>query len=379
MRIKRILWVLAAFAFTSLPYAQGGQASTQSATSEATKAQMAAQSRGQTGIIAQSHAQGPVPMTEKEVTKEIKSAPAETVIKDVKERGVNFEMTPDIEKKLRKAKATDEVVEAVRRAGPKVRAQMARMSMGLGQGGAVDIPKEQVQAFDAIKSELDPDKAIALVGDFASKYPQSPLLSYVYSYGANGYQQKGDADKVVEYAEKGLKLKPDNLICLILSLGMLPQPQYLNNHPADRGKILQEAVSEASRALQLILQLPKLPNEADVDHQKRLDQIASSVHGSLGMIHLDLASEALAGPDKDELAKAEQELKTAVTTTDRPYPGDYYRMGEACALDGKLDDAIGAFTKAGEIGQGTMIKAYADQRIEELKKRKAQGSAAPKP
>jgi hypothetical protein len=42
-------------------------------------------------------------LTEKEVMKEIKSSPAESVIKDVKDRGVDFDMTPDIEKKLRKA------------------------------------------------------------------------------------------------------------------------------------------------------------------------------------------------------------------------------------------------------------------------------------
>ncbi|MGB7593283.1 MAG: hypothetical protein WBO19_18785, partial [Terriglobia bacterium] len=350
------------------------QTQIQSQTSDMTKAQV----QPQTGEKGKSQAQGPAGMTEKEVTKEIKSAPAETVIKDVRDRGVNFDMAPDIEKKLRKAGATDQVVEAVRRAGPKVRAQMAKMFMGAGQAGTLEIPKEQVRAFDDIKGELDPDKALALVADFARKYPESPLLSYVYSFGANGYQQKGDTDKAVEYTEKGLKLKPDNLMCLILSLGMLPQPQYLNNHDADRDKILQEAESEAGRALQLISQIQKQPNEADADHQKRLAQIASPVHASLGMVHLDLGSEALAGPDKDELAKAEQEFRTAVTT-DRPDPTDYYRLGEVCAMEGKLDDAIGAFTKASEIGQGTMIKAYADQKIEEMKRRKAQGSAAPKP
>jgi tetratricopeptide (TPR) repeat protein len=384
MRIKRILWVLAAFAFASLLDAQvRGQAPTmpaqpqtqiQSQTPQMTNAQV----QPQTGEKGKSQAQGPVPMTEKEVTKEIKGAPAETVIKDVKDRGVNFDMTPDIEKKLRKANASDEVVEAVRRAGPKVRAQMAKVFMGAGQAGTLDIPKEQVRAFEAIKGELDPDKDIALVADFARKYPESPLLSYVYSYGANGYQEKGDVEKVVEYTEKGLKLKPDNLMCLILSLGMLPQPQYLNSHEADRDKILQEAESEAGRALQLISQIPKQPNEADADHEKNLARIASPVHASLGMVHLDLASEALAGPDKDELAKAEQEFKTAVTT-DRPDPGDYYRLGEVYKLEGKLDDAIGAFTKASEIGQGTMIKAYADRQVEEMKRKKAQGSAAPKP
>jgi tetratricopeptide (TPR) repeat protein len=318
-------------------------------------------------------------MTEKEVTKEIKSGPPETVIKDVKQRGVDFDMTPDMEKKLRKAKATDEVIEAVRQAGPKVRAQMARMVLGAGPGGVQDIPKEQAQGYDVIKSELDPDKAIALVEDFAKKYPNSPLLTYVYSFGANAYQEKGDVEKVIELTDKSLKLKSDNIMSLVLSIGMLPQPQYLNKHEADREKILQEAQSEADRALQLISQIPKQANETDADHQKRLSDAASQVHGSLGMVHLELASGSLSGPDKAELAKAEQEYQTAVTTTARPDPRDYFRMGEAYAMDGKLDDAIQAFTKASELGQGTMIKAYADQRIEEMKKRKAQGSAAPNP
>jgi TolA-binding protein len=337
------------------------------------------QMQAQTGGKGKSKPQGPVAMTEKEVTKEIKRAPAETVIKDVKERGVDFDMTPDIEKKLRKAQATDEVVAAVRHAGPKVRAQMARMVMGPGQAGIQEIPREQAQAFEAIKGELDPDKAVALVEDFAKKYPDSALLPYVYFFAANGYQQKGDVEKVVEYTGKGLKLNPDNLACLLLRVGMLPQPQYLDKHPADRDNILQEAERDANHALQLVSQIPKQPNETDADYQKRLANSTSQIHGSLGMVHLEQAIGSLTGPDKAELAKAEQEFKTAVTMTDRPYAGDYYYMGEAYRLDGKLDDAIEAYTKAGQVGQGTMIKTFADRQVEEIKRRKAQGSAAPKP
>jgi tetratricopeptide (TPR) repeat protein len=347
------------------------QTQIQSQTPEMTKAQ--------TGEKGKSQAQGPAGMTEKEVTKEIKSAPAETVIKDVKERGVNFDMTPDIEKKLRKANATDEVVEAVRHAGPKVRAQMAKMVMGPGQAGTIDIPKEQVQAFDTIRGELDPDKAIALAEDFARKYPDSALLSSVYFFEANGYRQKNDVEKLVEYTGKGLKLNPDNLACLVARVGTVSQPQYLNNHEADRDKILQEAERDANHALQLIPRVLKQPNETDPDYQKRLADTASQVHGSLGMVHLELATGSLVGPDKAELAKAEQEFKTAVTMTDRPYAGDYFYMGEAYKLDDKVDDAIAAYTKASQAGQGTIIKTYADRQIEEMKRRKAQGSAAPKP
>ena len=380
MRIKQILWLIAALGCAGILYAQRTQpppqtqSQTQSGTSGMRETEMATQ--GQSGQKKKAQGQGPVPLTEKEVTKEIKSAPAETVIKDVKARGVDFDMTPNIEKKLRKAQATDEVIEAVRKASPTVRANTQKLMLGPGEG-AQEFPKEQVQALDAIKSELDPDKVVALADDFAKKYPDSGLLPYTYFFAANGYQQKGDVEKVVEYTGKGLKLKPNNLPCLILRVGMLPQPQYLNNHAADRDKILQEAESDGNHALELITQIPKLANETDADYQKRLAGSAAQIHGSLGMVHLEKALESLAGPDKAELAKSEQEFTTAVTTTDRPDPQDYFRMGEAYGMDGKLDDAIQAFGKASELGQGTLIKTYADQRVEEMKKKKAQLSAAP--
>ena len=379
MRINQILWVLAAFAFTTLLYAQAwgqeltppSQSQPQSQTPETTQAQ--------SGEKGKSKAKGPVPMSEKDVTKEIKSGPAETVIKDVRERGVNFDMTPAIEKKLRKANATDAVVEAVRRAGPKVRSQTARIITGPGEAGTLDVPKEQAQAFDAIRTELEPGKAIALGEDFVKKYPNSPMLPFVYFLMANASQQKGDAEKVVEYSGDGLKLKPDNLPCLMARISMLPQPVYLNAHAADRDKILQEAETDANRAFQLVPQIPKQPNETDTDYEKRKADSTAQIHGSLGMVHLELALGALLGPDKAELAKAEQEFKTAVTTTDHPYPGDYFYMGETYRLDSKFDDAIDAYTKASQVGQGTAVKAYADQRIAAIKAMKAQSSAAPKP
>jgi len=321
---------------------------------------------------------GPHPFTEKEIIKEIKNSPAETVIKDVNTLGVAFDMTPEIEKRLRKAKATNEMVEVIRRAGPRARETMAKLNMGPGADTQA-IPKEEAEAFDQIKGALDPNKTIALVDDFVKKYPSSIVLSYVYSLGANAYQQKSDVEKVAEYADKSLKLKPDNLLSLILSAEMLPLPQYINKHPSERDKILQQAQSQANHALELIPKIPKRANEADADYQKRLAGMASDVHGALGMVHLELAGETLAGPDKAELAKAEQEFTTAVSTTAHPDPSDYYRMGEAYGLEGKLDDAIQAFTKASEFGQGTLIKTYADEQVAQLKQKKAQGPAASNP
>jgi tetratricopeptide (TPR) repeat protein len=371
MRIRQILWVLAAIVFAGVLSAWGQGAIIGDNVGHADSLptfvpNMLKQAEIQGQQRPEDRAAG---MTEKQVLNEIKKSSAETVIKDVMDHGVDFEMNASIEKKLRKANASDQVVEAVRQAGPKEREQMAKLILVTGETGFQSIPKEQAQAFDAIKLEVDPDKEIALVDEFAKKYPDSIALSYVYAFAANAYQQKSDVEKVVEYADKSLNLKPDNLMSLLFNIEMLPSTQYLNAHSADREKILKEAESEANRALQLIPKVAKQPNETDAHYQKRQADLGSEVHGAFGMIHLDLATQALEGLDKAELAKAEQEFSAAVTTASHPDPRDYYRLGETYKLDGKRDNAIQAFTKAGELGQGTLIKNYADQEIAEMKKK----------
>ncbi len=322
---------------------------------------------------------GPAPITEKGLANEIRRAPAETVIKDVKRRGVDFDMSPAIEKKLRKSNASEELIEVVREAGPRFRAQMAKLILGPGSAGVQNVPKEQARGFSLIVGESDPDKVLTRVETFTKQYPDSPLLGHVYSLAANAYQHEGDVEKVVAFTGYSLNFNPDNLTSLILRVEMLPQPQYLRGNAAYRGRILQEALSDAGHALQLISQIPKQTNETDAEYQKRLADFASVIHGPLGMVHLELASGGRTGLDKAELAKAEQEFTTAVSTSSHPDPRDYYRLGEAFGLDGKWDDAIQAFTKAGKLGEGTTIKAYAYEQIAQMKKRKTQGMVASNP
>jgi len=387
MKIKQISWVLAAAVFSSVlcakgqtgaiigpEYGAGAPGHADMAPTFVPNALKQAEIQGQ-----QRPEDRNAGLPLQKVLRDIKKSSEQDVIKEVLDRGVDFEMSASIEQKLRKAHATDQEIEAVRHAGPKEREQMAKMIIGTGEVGFQSIPKEQAKAFDAIKLEVDPDREIALVDDFAKRYPDSLALSYAYAFGANAYQQKGDVEKVVEYSGKGLKLKPDNLMCLAFSLGMLPTTQYLNAHQADREKILAEAESEANRALELIPKIQKQSNESDAHYKRRQTDLASEVHGALGMIHLDLAAQTLQGPDKAELAKAEQEFNNSVTTASRPDPRSYYRLGEAYRMDDKLDNAIQAFTKAGELGQGTPIKDYADQEIAGLKKqKKAESAAVPK-
>jgi tetratricopeptide (TPR) repeat protein len=138
----------------------------------------------------------------------------------------------------------------------------------------------------------------------------------------------------------------------------LPQPQMQRVEPAVAAKRLAEADEDAKRALALMEKLAKRPNETDEQFQKRKAALQSEAHGALGMVHLQ----------RDEPEKAIEAFKTAVSLEATPDPEIYYRLGEVYANEGKKAEAIEAFTKASELGQGTPIKDFADKEIEKLKK-----------
>jgi tetratricopeptide (TPR) repeat protein len=327
-------------------------------------------------------------MTEKEVIGELKKDGTDQLLKDLQKRGVDFEMNADIEKRLRKAKATDQVVQAVTSAGPKERAAAAQTTAMAS--GALLLTAEEQSEFTALQTELDPDKAISLAEAYVQKYPKSNGLSFVYAFEAGAYQMKAnDAEmkadaaettkmitKVVEYLEKSLELKKDNPMSLLMACSIIPTPQYIKAHQADEEKQLTQAEAYCNDATKAVGDLKKPEKEQDADFARRKAGYVAGIHANLGMIHLDRATLALMGLDKEELAKAEQEYRQAVSLTDRPDPSSYYRLGEACRLQGKWDEAIAAFTKASELGQGA-VKQYAEQQIDLVKKLKSQ--AAPKP
>ncbi|HMD86425.1 MAG TPA: tetratricopeptide repeat protein [Terriglobia bacterium] len=378
MKIKSVFLLGPALLLSSTLFAQGPRGAMPSTPAPATPTVAPAQGAPTMGPapVAPTKGQAQGPMTEKEVSTELKKEGPDQLLKDLEKRGVAFEMDADTEKRLRKAKATDDVIKAVTAAGPKERALAAKAAVE-ASGGAV-LPPAEAADFKALSTELDPDRAIALAEAFAAKYPKSEVLSYAYSFEANAYQTKGDIAKIVEYAEKSLDLKKDNLMSLLLAAYAIPTPQFMKLHSTDEPEQLAKAEGYAQAALQAIDGIKKLPNEQDDAYAKRKSVFISSVHGDLGMIHLQRAPLGLMGMDKDELAKAENEYQQAVSLTDNPDPSDYYRLGEAYRLEGKIDDAIAAFTKASEVGGGA-IKQFADQQVAALKKAKAQPAAPAKP
>jgi tetratricopeptide (TPR) repeat protein len=128
--------------------------------------------------------------------------------------------------------------------------------------------------------------------------------------------------------------------------------------------------------LQQIDKMSKQANETDEAFEKRKAQMASEAYASLGMVHLERSRIAAQAPDFADLGKTEQSHKTAIEKSKGSESAvDFYRLGEICSLEGKVDEAISAFSKANRLAPGTVIEQYADRDIKKLKEKKSQAEA----
>jgi tetratricopeptide (TPR) repeat protein len=282
----------------------------------------------------------------------------DVVYKALDERGVDFDLDRKIEIQMRRAGADDNILQAIWKAGPTSRNSKSA-TLTSSSGVPLHARYEAAMGYKTLEEEKDPDRRLRMVEEFESKFPDSELMSSVYTQAARAYQQKGDMNKVVEYGEKSLKLDPNNLFSLLMVAITLPQPRMLEENSGLVAQRLSMADDYANRALKLIDTLPARPNETDEELKKRKDGLAADAHTALAMVYMQ----------RDQSEKAIEEFKTAISLSQTPNPQLYFRMGEIYANSGKNAEAIEAFTKASELGRGTIIQQYADKRIAELKKK----------
>jgi tetratricopeptide (TPR) repeat protein len=307
------------------------------------------------------------PLTEKEVIQLVKKnkKDLQAISSELVNRGVAFDMTPEIQEKLTKAGATPDFIANVKNLGPTARAANAASA-----ATSASVAPEESQAFQAIRNELDPNRKIQFVDDFAAKYPNSTLLTYAYFLAQGAALQKNDISAVISYGEKSLALKPDNFNALMVMAKILPLPQSLQNE-ANPDTKLNEAEKDGQKALELVNTLEKPASETDEAFQKRKSEYLENIHSGLAMVHFQRAMGGLAGVDQQELAKAEAEYKLAVAAVPDPNPEDYFRLGEVCEYENKDDDAVQAFNKVSQMSlDNPMLKNLADQKIAQIKNKK---------
>ncbi len=274
------------------------------------------------------------------------------------ERKVDFDLNRDIEKKMRKAGATDDILQEIWKAGPTY--QSAKGSaLTSPTGTRIQTTYEEAMGMQTIQNELDPDRTIRMVNEFEKRFPNSECLSYVDTQAAKAYQQKGDVDKAVAYGEKSLKLDPDNTFALVIVALGLSQPKQLQGSQDEVRKRLSEAETDATHALALLERLPKRPNETDEEFQRRKGAIAADAHFALGAVQMH----------KEDFDKAVSEYKLAIASTTKPTFQYYYRLGEAYASQGQISQAIAVLHQASDLGRGTPMQQYADDFIAELQRK----------
>jgi len=275
--------------------------------------------------------------------------------KALHDQGVDFDLNGDIEKKMRKAGATDEILQAIWAAGPTVRNFKGATLMS-ATGAPLTSTYKEAMGYKTLEQTSDPDTKIRMAMEFAQTFPKSDLLSYVFTQAAATFQQKGDLPNAVKTGEKSLELDPDNTYSLLIVATALSEPSMVRSAGENSAKVLQEAQTDAQRTLDLLPKLPVRPGETPEQFEARKAGIESSAHAALGSV-------AMQGDKNDE---AIEEFKKAISLSQPPKASLYFRLGEVYSTTGKKQDAIEAFSKAAELGKGTVIETYANQSIKDL-------------
>jgi hypothetical protein len=127
----------------------------------------------------------------------------------------------------------------------------------------------EIEAYNAVDAEKDPDRRIVLVEEFASKYPNSSLLVYVYPQCYTGYGQSKNYSKILECADGLLKLGDRAAVSAQYSALHMAAIAY-NNLNSDDPLLAQDARKRALRGVMLLprLKRPDLLNESAVEARK---------------------------------------------------------------------------------------------------------------
>lgn len=286
--------------------------------------------------------------------KENKQQP-DIIEKTLHDQGVDFDLNPEIEKKMRKAGANDQILQAIWAAGPTVK-NFKGAIISSATGVPLTSTYKEAMGYKTLEQTSDPGTKIRMAMEFAQTFPNSELLSYVFTQAADAFEQKGDFPNATKTARKSIELDANNTYSLLVAATSLSQPSMVRDAGDNSAKILQEAQTDAQRVLDLLPKLPARTDEPLDKFEARKASLESSAHAALGAVAMQ----------QDKYDDAIEEFKKAIAVSQPPKPSLYFRLGEVYSSAGKKQEAIDAFSKAAELGKGTIIETYANQSIKEM-------------
>ena len=181
----------------------------------------------------------------------------------------------------------------------------------------------------------DPDARIVAANNLITKFAETEFKATALYVAAFSYQQKGDIENSIVYAEKSLETDPKFFgAMLIISTGLA---QRTKEFDLDREEKLGRADKMANAALAMIPTAPK-PNPGIPDDQWEVAKkdFMSQAHESLGMAALV----------RKKFDVCDSEFTLALANSQQPDPSTMVRLGSCNMKIQKWDEATAALDKA---------------------------------
>src|SRR5580693_9761125 len=254
---------------------------------------------------------------------------------------------------------------------------------GAAQQGAPTTPpgKRPPQAktqpeFDAYNAAIANQKDAAAMekaaDDFATKFPDSELRVLLFKAAMRAYQNANNGDKMLEEAQKLLKLDPDDPEALIASAEVTTE--RTRDTDLDKDQRFAKASKDAQHALETIdtdVPMPANIPQAQIDAYKGL--LRSSAYSILGTIQYD----------QDKYADAEGYFRKSIDAYPaQPDPVVVLRLALALDKQGKYPDALKQANRAVDLTQegtaaGTTARHERDRLVQLTGGTSPAGSAPP--
>jgi hypothetical protein len=130
------------------------------------------------------------------------------------------------------------------------------------------------KAFDKVLAENNPDAKMTLLLDYEKQFPQSRVMSDIYTMLMDVYRQKNDAVKVTEIGEKIIKIDENNVNALLA---------VSRNYSLER-KNLDQAAQYAQRALDILAKMKSQPAPANYSAEQWKAYIEGNEQSAKGLL-----------------------------------------------------------------------------------------------
>lgn len=211
----------------------------------------------------------------------------------------------------------------------------------------------------AMKNANDPAAMEKSADDFAAKFPESELRVLLYRTAMHDYQSANNAEKMLDMAQKVLKIDPDDPEALIGAAEVIAE--RTRDTDLDKDQRLAEAQKDAQQALQTIdtdVAIPAGTPQERIDAYKGF--LRSSAYSILGTLAFN----------QKNYPEAEAQFRKSIDAyPSQPDPVVVLRLAIALDNQGKYPDALKEANRAVELTQentsaGTLARRERDRLVQ---------------